>query len=150
MDSAYILFQEAGLIVKAPPTENRRFTLSDRKCIAERLLIEYCSATRDAGDRTEYIWLDEFCLSDANQPDNDPEDPESSVVLPISFATHPKLPYFVMRKIVTILPPHANGALDSSLSAKSYMLQPSSALPDSKNKTFTEDLCIPGDCPCFS
>ncbi|SJK99740.1 uncharacterized protein ARMOST_03051 [Armillaria ostoyae] len=73
MDSAYILFQEAGLAVEAPPTKNRRFTLSDRKRIAKRLLTEYCAATRDAGDRTEYIWLDEFCLSDANQPDDSPE-----------------------------------------------------------------------------
>lgn len=73
MDSAYVLFQEAGLSVEAPPTEKRRFTLRDRKRIAERLLIEYCSATRDVGNRTEYIWLDEFCLSDDRQPDNSPE-----------------------------------------------------------------------------
>ncbi|PBL03966.1 hypothetical protein ARMGADRAFT_39141 [Armillaria gallica] len=73
MDSAYVLFQEAGLSVEAPPTEKRRFTLRDRKRIAERLLIEYCSATRDAGNRTEYIWLDEFCLSDIRQPEDSPE-----------------------------------------------------------------------------
>ncbi|KAK0449881.1 hypothetical protein EV421DRAFT_1289551 [Armillaria borealis] len=73
MDSAYVLFQEAGLSVEAPPTESRRFTLRDRKRIAERLLIEYCSATRDAGNRTEYIWLDEFCLSDIRQPEDTPE-----------------------------------------------------------------------------
>ncbi len=73
MDSAYVLFQEAGLSVEAPPTEERRFTLRDRKRIAERLLNEYCSATHDAGDRTEYIWLDEFCLSDIGQPEDSPE-----------------------------------------------------------------------------
>ncbi|KAK0204541.1 hypothetical protein DFS33DRAFT_1321036, partial [Desarmillaria ectypa] len=73
MDSAEVLFQEAGLKVEAPPTEKRKFTLKDRKRIAERLLIEYCSATRDAGNRTEYIWLDEFCLSDITQPENSPE-----------------------------------------------------------------------------
>ncbi|KAK0204519.1 hypothetical protein DFS33DRAFT_1320859, partial [Desarmillaria ectypa] len=73
MDSAYVLFQEAGLKVEAPPTEKRQFTLRDRKRIAERLLIEYCSATRDAGNYTDYIWLDEFCLSDIRQPENCPE-----------------------------------------------------------------------------
>ncbi|KAK0213953.1 hypothetical protein IW262DRAFT_1407651 [Armillaria fumosa] len=75
MDSACILFREAGLAVAAAsPTENRRFMLSDRKCIAERLLIEYCAATHEAlGDRTEYVWLDEFCLSDGNQSDDNPE-----------------------------------------------------------------------------
>ncbi|PBK95894.1 hypothetical protein ARMGADRAFT_989802 [Armillaria gallica] len=61
VDSAYVLLQEAGLSVD-PPTGGHRFTLSDRKRIAERLLIEYCSATRDAGNRTEFIWLDELCL----------------------------------------------------------------------------------------
>ncbi|KAK0185588.1 hypothetical protein F5146DRAFT_184084 [Armillaria mellea] len=59
MDSAHVLFKEAKLTVDATP-----FTLEDRKRIAERLLIEYCSATRDAGSRIEFIWLDEFCLSD--------------------------------------------------------------------------------------
>ncbi|KAK0470086.1 uncharacterized protein EV420DRAFT_1634515 [Desarmillaria tabescens] len=73
MDSAYVLFQEAGLTVEAPSTEKRRFTLRDRKRIAERLLIEYCSATRDTGNHTEFIWLDEFCLSDITQPEDSPE-----------------------------------------------------------------------------
>ncbi|PBK60153.1 hypothetical protein ARMSODRAFT_735322 [Armillaria solidipes] len=63
MDSAYVLFQEAQLTVEKTP-----FTLDDRKRIAERLLIEYCSATRDAGNRIELIWLDEFCLSDITRP----------------------------------------------------------------------------------
>ncbi|KAK0480380.1 hypothetical protein IW261DRAFT_1399212, partial [Armillaria novae-zelandiae] len=70
MESAYVLFQEAGFKAEEVPlTENRLFTLRDRKRIAERLLIEYCVATRGAGDGTEYIWLDEFCLSDADAPD---------------------------------------------------------------------------------
>ncbi|KAK0222257.1 hypothetical protein IW262DRAFT_1482368 [Armillaria fumosa] len=59
MDSAYVLFKEAKLTAGSTP-----FTLEDRKRIAERLLIEYCSATRDAGNRIEFIWLDEFCLSE--------------------------------------------------------------------------------------
>ncbi|KAK0480378.1 hypothetical protein IW261DRAFT_1399209, partial [Armillaria novae-zelandiae] len=50
--------------------------LRDRKRIAERLLIEYCAATHGVGDYTEYVWLDEFCLSDANQPDDSPERPQ--------------------------------------------------------------------------
>ncbi|KAK0480391.1 hypothetical protein IW261DRAFT_1399216, partial [Armillaria novae-zelandiae] len=74
MESAYVLFQEAGFKAEEVlPTENRLFTLRDRKRIAEQLLIEYCVATRGAGNRTEYIWLDEFCLSDANQPDDSPD-----------------------------------------------------------------------------
>ncbi len=68
MESAYVLFQEAGLTAE-PPTEQRRFSLEDRKRIAEQLLIEYCTS-HDVGNRTEYIWLDEFCLSDADQPDD--------------------------------------------------------------------------------
>ncbi|PBK58360.1 hypothetical protein ARMSODRAFT_841504, partial [Armillaria solidipes] len=75
MESAYVLFQEAGLTAEAAPTDERRFTLKDRKRIAEQLLKEYCSATRYAGNRTEYIWLDEFCLSDTTQPDDSPERP---------------------------------------------------------------------------
>ncbi|KAK0204538.1 hypothetical protein DFS33DRAFT_1321002, partial [Desarmillaria ectypa] len=73
MDSAEVLFREAKLELEDPLTRKGKFTLKDRKRIAERLLIEYCSATRDAGNRTEYIWLDEFCLSDITQPDNGPE-----------------------------------------------------------------------------
>ncbi|PBK66135.1 hypothetical protein ARMSODRAFT_370554 [Armillaria solidipes] len=73
MDSAKVLFSEAGLKVQDRPTEKRAFSLRDRKYIAERLLIEYCSATRNAGNRTEYIWLDEFCLSDERLPDDTPE-----------------------------------------------------------------------------
>ncbi|KAK0434356.1 hypothetical protein EV421DRAFT_1670525, partial [Armillaria borealis] len=68
MESAHVLFQEAGLTVETP-TEQRRFSLKDRKRIAEQLLIEYC-ASHDVGNRTGYIWLDEFCLSDADQPDD--------------------------------------------------------------------------------
>ncbi|SJK99748.1 uncharacterized protein ARMOST_03059 [Armillaria ostoyae] len=73
MESAYVLLQEAGLTAEAAPTEKRQFTLKDRKRIAERLLIEYCSATRSADNRTEYIWLDESCLSDIRQPEDSPE-----------------------------------------------------------------------------
>ncbi|KAK0437770.1 uncharacterized protein EV420DRAFT_1240426, partial [Desarmillaria tabescens] len=58
MESANVLFREAGLKVQDPPTEKRAFSLKDRK---------------HAGNRTEYIWLDEFCLSDEHLPDDTPE-----------------------------------------------------------------------------
>ncbi len=85
MDSAYVLFQEAGLSVKDLPTRTRRFTLRDRKRIAERLLIEYCSATHDMGNRTEFIWLDEFCLSHETRPEDETERSEELGRLPDIF-----------------------------------------------------------------
>ncbi|KAJ6626144.1 hypothetical protein B0H10DRAFT_1999200 [Mycena sp. CBHHK59/15] len=65
MRSAAVLFEEAGY-VKEPAPEGREYTLEDRQRIAEQYLRLYCSANRREGnpDRTEYIWLDEFCLSD--------------------------------------------------------------------------------------
>ncbi|KIM71515.1 hypothetical protein PILCRDRAFT_82703, partial [Piloderma croceum F 1598] len=36
----------------------------DRRSIAELMLIEYATGKPDG---VEYVWLDEFCLSDANQ-----------------------------------------------------------------------------------
>ncbi|KAK0216877.1 hypothetical protein IW262DRAFT_1463806 [Armillaria fumosa] len=80
MDSAKVLFSGAGLKVQDRPTEKRAFSLRDRKRTAERLLIEYRSATRDAVNRTEYIWLDEFYLSDERLPDNTPERSPSSAM----------------------------------------------------------------------
>ncbi|KAJ6555239.1 hypothetical protein B0H10DRAFT_2123212 [Mycena sp. CBHHK59/15] len=65
MLSAAVLFEEAGY-VKEPAPEGREYTLKDRQRIAEQYLRLYCSANRREGnpDRREYIWLDEFCLSD--------------------------------------------------------------------------------------
>ncbi|KAJ7131166.1 hypothetical protein C8R44DRAFT_665016 [Mycena epipterygia] len=69
MQSAAVLFTEAGLRPSTPPPgDDRQYTLADRKNISAELLRLYCSANRSEGegnpDRTEYIWLDEFCLSD--------------------------------------------------------------------------------------
>ncbi|KAJ7486671.1 hypothetical protein FB451DRAFT_1126922 [Mycena latifolia] len=65
MRSAAVLFTEAGF-VPTPAPKGREYTLADRQRISEQLLRLYCSASRREGnpDRTEYIWLDEFCLSD--------------------------------------------------------------------------------------
>jgi hypothetical protein len=61
---------EAEGFVASGAEEGRTFTLAERRSLAEKLLRLYCSAERRGGnpDRTEYIWLDEFCLS------NDSED----------------------------------------------------------------------------
>ncbi|KAJ7754579.1 hypothetical protein B0H16DRAFT_1418338 [Mycena metata] len=69
MRSAVILAKEAGFVA-APPPAGREYTLSDRRTISEYFLQLYCSARRAHGnpDRTEFIWLDEFCLSDDNLP----------------------------------------------------------------------------------
>ncbi|KIJ45917.1 hypothetical protein M422DRAFT_46490 [Sphaerobolus stellatus SS14] len=74
MDSAFDLFIKAGLELKHPqPTGGRQYSLDDRKRIAGCLLAEYGRARRRAGEgpATEYIWLDEFCLSNANEDDED-------------------------------------------------------------------------------
>ncbi|KAJ7729926.1 hypothetical protein B0H16DRAFT_1330179 [Mycena metata] len=72
MHSAVELAREAGF-VPAPAPEGREYTLADRRTISAYFLRLYCSATRSQGnpDRTEYVWLDEFCLSDDQQPQND-------------------------------------------------------------------------------
>ncbi|KAK7442513.1 hypothetical protein VKT23_016111 [Stygiomarasmius scandens] len=69
--SAQILFEKAGKRTQDPRPEGKDYTLADRKRIAKQLLEEYCSAQRVCSEgeevfpnRTEYIWLDEFCISD--------------------------------------------------------------------------------------
>ncbi|KAF7369879.1 HET domain-containing protein [Mycena sanguinolenta] len=77
MKSAAVLASEAGFVPGPPPEPGREYTLADRRRIAEYFLRLYCSATRRDGnlDRTEYIWLDEFCLSDLETlSDDDAED----------------------------------------------------------------------------
>jgi hypothetical protein len=71
MDSAVVLAEEAGFVPGPAPAPGRKYTLEDRRSISEYFLRFYCSATRRDGnpDRTEYIWLDEFCLS--NDQEND-------------------------------------------------------------------------------
>ncbi|KAJ7728510.1 hypothetical protein B0H16DRAFT_1330894 [Mycena metata] len=72
MRSAAELAREAGF-VPAPAPQGREYTRADRPTISEYFLRLYCSATRSQRnpDRTEYIWLDEFCLADDQQPYND-------------------------------------------------------------------------------
>ncbi|KAJ6475921.1 hypothetical protein C8R47DRAFT_661337 [Mycena vitilis] len=65
MQSAVVLSTEDGF-VPAPAPGDRPYTLDDRRKISKYFLRLYCSATRTNGnpDRTEYVWLDEYCLSD--------------------------------------------------------------------------------------
>ncbi|KAJ6494244.1 hypothetical protein C8R45DRAFT_824340 [Mycena sanguinolenta] len=65
MQSAVVLATEAGF-VPTPVPAGRSYIRKDKRSIAAYLLRLYCSATgRDMNpDRTEYIWLDEFCISD--------------------------------------------------------------------------------------
>lgn len=74
MASAFWLFQEAGLHPKdPPPSKSRQWSLRDRKRISRRVLYEYAGARVREGipDSTEYIWLDEFCLSSATLADEE-------------------------------------------------------------------------------
>ncbi|THU76093.1 hypothetical protein K435DRAFT_974575 [Dendrothele bispora CBS 962.96] len=67
MGSAYVLFSEAGKHTEDPSPEGKKWSPADRRRISKQLLIEYCSAKRDrevSQNRTEFIWLDEFCLSE--------------------------------------------------------------------------------------
>ena len=65
MESARQLFDLAGRQLQDPQNINgREYSLRDRRSIAEMMLIEYAAGRPDG---VEYIWLDEFCLSDANQ-----------------------------------------------------------------------------------
>ncbi|KAJ7611949.1 hypothetical protein DFH06DRAFT_155314 [Mycena polygramma] len=63
--SALLLLPEEERPAKAAPP-NREYELRDRRKVAERLLDLYCTAERREGtpDRTEFVWLDEFCLHD--------------------------------------------------------------------------------------
>ncbi|TFK31682.1 hypothetical protein BDQ12DRAFT_693716 [Crucibulum laeve] len=67
MYSAFVLFREAGLTPLDPkPSGERQWSLKDRKRISECILHEYAAARARYGipPGTEYIWLDELCLSD--------------------------------------------------------------------------------------
>ncbi|KAJ6453134.1 hypothetical protein C8R45DRAFT_1039688 [Mycena sanguinolenta] len=74
MQSAVVLATEAGF-VPGPAPEGHSYSRPDRRSIAAYLLRLYCSATRRDGnpDRTEYIWLDEFCISDLETLSDDVE-----------------------------------------------------------------------------
>ncbi|KAJ7214234.1 hypothetical protein C8J57DRAFT_1199564 [Mycena rebaudengoi] len=63
MESAERLAEEAKFKPGPSPPDGRKYSLPDRQKISEYLLILYCST--QPGDRVEYVWLDEFCLSDA-------------------------------------------------------------------------------------
>lgn len=67
MQSAERLASESGLVFNAqPPNSTRKYSLKDRRRIAQTLLDEYAKARRTMkgkSDGYEYIWLDEFCLS---------------------------------------------------------------------------------------
>ncbi|KAK7458721.1 hypothetical protein VKT23_009721 [Stygiomarasmius scandens] len=66
IESAQILFERPG--EQGPKPKGKKYSPADRRHIAKHLLKEYCSAKRAeevSPNRTEYIWLDEFCISDA-------------------------------------------------------------------------------------
>lgn len=74
MRSAYVLATEDGFVPAPSPTPNREFIFADRRAISEYFLRLYCSAgTRLEGNpsRTEFIWLDEWCLSDCGAEDDE-------------------------------------------------------------------------------
>lgn len=70
MKSAYVLFQEGREELDPPPSATRRWSLRDRRRIAQ-LLVGYARARSRSGtlEGFEYIWLDEFCVSDDNEAD---------------------------------------------------------------------------------
>ncbi|KAJ7138618.1 hypothetical protein C8R46DRAFT_610367 [Mycena filopes] len=79
MASAVQLSEEAGFKPALFSSDGRQYTLEDRQSIARYFLLLYCSAARypadgnpesASHDRTEYIWLDEFCLSDPRSTAN--------------------------------------------------------------------------------
>lgn len=72
MESAFELFKEVGLQTRDPqPNQNRRWSLRDQEQISRRVLYEFACARFHVGipDSTEYIWLDELCLSPATLTD---------------------------------------------------------------------------------
>ncbi|KAJ7736686.1 hypothetical protein B0H16DRAFT_119115 [Mycena metata] len=71
MESAEVLAREHHFVYNFAP-EGRKYSRADRRTISEYVLHLYCSARRHEGnpDRTEYIWLDEFCLSDEQAQDD--------------------------------------------------------------------------------
>ncbi|KAJ7652419.1 hypothetical protein DFH06DRAFT_1093960 [Mycena polygramma] len=50
---------------QTPNSDGRRYSLGQKQNISKHVLALYCSADRPgmSSNRTEYIWLDEFCLS---------------------------------------------------------------------------------------
>lgn len=70
--SAAVLARE-GNFIPAPAVKGGEYPLDDRRTISRYFLELYCSAARSRGDpeRTEYIWLDEFCLSNDNKLKDD-------------------------------------------------------------------------------
>ncbi|KAK7455870.1 hypothetical protein VKT23_010907 [Stygiomarasmius scandens] len=70
--SAHVLFEQAGKCTVDPKPEGKDYSFADRRRIAKHLLEEYYSAKRHfskahlelSKNRTEYIWIDEFCISD--------------------------------------------------------------------------------------
>ncbi|KAJ7897629.1 hypothetical protein B0H14DRAFT_2332477 [Mycena olivaceomarginata] len=65
VESAAQLFDATERPQKAPAPDPP-YSIADRQKIAKRFLQLYCSAYSPEGGstRTEYIWLDEFCISD--------------------------------------------------------------------------------------
>ncbi|KAJ7729451.1 hypothetical protein B0H16DRAFT_1330394 [Mycena metata] len=72
MESAIALAKEQGFVPEAPKA-GLPLPRPDRRLISDYLLELYCSATGPNGNpnRVEYIWLDERCLSDDDQQDNE-------------------------------------------------------------------------------
>ncbi|KAK7455876.1 hypothetical protein VKT23_010913 [Stygiomarasmius scandens] len=76
MRSAFVLFEEAGKQALDEKPEGKEWSLADRRRISEQLLIEFCSTARRGNhqvppNRTEYIWLDEFCISENGEENHD-------------------------------------------------------------------------------
>ncbi|KAF7762219.1 hypothetical protein Agabi119p4_8812 [Agaricus bisporus var. burnettii] len=71
MESAKELFFESGCSLDSQPEiqpdGNRKYSLQNRQKVSRALLEEYACARKtvdDKRDGLEFIWLDEFCLSD--------------------------------------------------------------------------------------
>ncbi|TFK38531.1 hypothetical protein BDQ12DRAFT_651626 [Crucibulum laeve] len=74
LKSAFKLFRDAGRTLQDPSpfSKGRRWSLRDRQRIAEQVLIEYGLAKgRTTQIETEYIWLDELCLSSKTELEMD-------------------------------------------------------------------------------
>ncbi|THU77693.1 hypothetical protein K435DRAFT_846093, partial [Dendrothele bispora CBS 962.96] len=70
MSAAIKLFTEAGDQRMDPKPKGTDWSWRDRQRISERFLLEYCSAIGDEDqnpNREEFIWLDEFCISDGDR-----------------------------------------------------------------------------------
>ncbi|KAF8168838.1 hypothetical protein K438DRAFT_1615949 [Mycena galopus ATCC 62051] len=84
MESAEVLFKEAGFVTESR-AKGRKYTLTERRRISEQVLRQYCAAAngnrKGNTDRTEYVWLDEFCLSQEGAQDEDTIEQQRSVEL---------------------------------------------------------------------